>query len=99
MTFHARLLALSFLASLAVATPLSTSHLSRDLVVHEARNVLPIGFSLAGPAAPHTPLTLRIALTQSNPDAIVDALYSVSDPASDKYGQYLSKAEVSNTSL
>ncbi|KAI0764711.1 family S53 protease-like protein [Fomes fomentarius] len=59
-----------------------------DLVVHEACNVLPIGFSLVGPAAPHTPLT------QSNLDAIVDVLYSVSDLKSDKYGQYLSKAQV-----
>ena len=94
MVVLTRRLALSFFSSLAVATPLSSSLFSRDLLVHEARDVLPLGFSLAGPAAPHTPLKLRIALTQNNPDAIVDALYSVSNPSSDKYGQHLSKTEV-----
>ncbi|KAI0746480.1 family S53 protease-like protein [Daedaleopsis nitida] len=88
-----RHLALSLFASLAVAT-LSSARFSRNLLVHEARDVLPAGFSLAGPAAPHTLLKLRIALSQSNPNAIVDALYSVSDPASDKFGQHLSKSEV-----
>ncbi|KAI0718420.1 subtilisin-like protein [Cerioporus squamosus] len=94
------LLALSVFTSLVFATPLSKSSpksnykLSRDLLVHETRDVLPLGFSLAGPAAPHTTLNLRVALTQSNPDAIVDALYQVSDPSSDKYGQHLSKSEV-----
>ena len=96
------LLALSLLTSFVYAIPLSKSgsksnaKFSRDLLVHEARDVLPFGFSLAGPAAPHTSLNLRIALTQNNPDAIVDALYQVSDPSSDKYGQHLSKSEVSS---
>ena len=94
MAFPTRLLALSLLATLAVSTPLSGFANSRNLVVHEARDVLPAGFSLAGPAAPQTPLKLRIALTQSTPEAIVDALYSVSDPSSPKYGQHLSKSEV-----
>ena len=92
MAFPTRLLALSLLATLAVSTPISGF---KDLVVHETRDVLPAGFSLAGPAAPQTPLMLRIALTQSNPEAIVDALYSVSNPSSPKYGQYLTMEEVS----
>ena len=91
MAFPTRLLALSLLATLAVSTPISGF---KDLVVHETRDVLPAGFALAGPAPPQTPLKLRIALPQSNPEAIIDALYSVSDPSSEKYGQHLSKSEV-----
>ncbi|RDX46442.1 subtilisin-like protein [Lentinus brumalis] len=94
MVASTRLLALSVFTYLVHATPLSKSKFSRDLLVHETRVVLPLGFALAGPAAPHTTLNLRVALTQSNPDAIVDALYQVSDPSSDKYGQHLSKSEV-----
>ncbi|KAI8970637.1 family S53 protease-like protein [Trametes punicea] len=93
MVVPARLLALPLLASLAVATPLSFLKYTRDLLVHDTRDVLPSGFSLAGPAAPNNPLRLRIALSQKSPNAVVDALNSVSDPASDKYGQHLSKEE------
>ncbi len=96
MVASTRLLALSVFTYLVHATPLSKFKFSRDLLVHETRDVLPLGFALAGPAAPHTTLNLRVALTQSNPDAIVDALYQVSDPSSDKYGQHLSKSEVSS---
>ena len=71
MVVPTRLLAFSLFTSFAVATSLFSSKYSRDLLVHESRDVLPIGFSLVGPAASHTPLSLRIALTQSNPDAIV----------------------------
>ncbi|KAH9896586.1 family S53 protease-like protein [Cubamyces lactineus] len=93
MVVPTRLLALSLFTALALATPLSQTvpKFSRDLLVHESRDVLPAGFSLAGPATPDTPLKLRIALVQKNSDAVVDALYSVSDPSSEKYGQHLSK--------
>ena len=94
MVVSTRLLALSLFTSLAVATPLSSLY-SRDLLVHESRDLLPTGFSLVGPAASQTPLKLRIALSQSNPDAIVAALLNVSDPSSGKYGKHLSKSEVS----
>ncbi|KAM5543738.1 hypothetical protein V8D89_002355 [Ganoderma adspersum] len=94
MVVPTRLLALSLFTSLAVATPVSSSLYSRDLLVHESRDLLPTGFSLVGPAASQTPLKLRIALSQSNPDSIVAALLNVSDPSSDKYGQHLSKSEV-----
>ena len=95
MVVPTRLLAFSLFTSFAVATSLFSSKYSRDLLVHESRDVLPIGFSLVGPAASHTPLSLRIALTQSNPDAIVTALLNVSDPTSANYGHHLSKSEVS----
>lgn len=94
MVVPTRLLALSLFTALAVATPISSSLYSRSLLVHESRDLLPTGFSLVGPAASQTPLKLRIALTQSNPDAIVAALLNVSDPSSAKYGQHLSKSEV-----
>ncbi|KAI0353320.1 family S53 protease-like protein [Trametes cingulata] len=93
MVVPTRLLALTLFTSLTLATPLAHSKYSRDLLVHERREDLPLGFSLAGAAAPSTPLKLRIALAQNSPDAVVDALYSVSDPSSDKYGQHLSKDE------
>ena len=63
--------------------------------VHDARAAAPAGYKAAGAADPGEVLNLRIALTQNNPDAIVDALYQVSDPSSEKYGQHLSKSEVS----
>lgn len=63
--------------------------------VHELRQTIPSGFTKVGPAPPQTMLNLRIALAQSDPDGVVDALYRVSDPDSDAYGQYLSKEEVS----
>lgn len=94
MAAHTRLLALTLFASLTVATPFAANKLSRNLNVHEARDLPPLGFSLSGPAAPNTPLTLRFALSHSNPDAVVDALQSVSDPSSSNFRQYLSKADV-----
>ena len=93
MALLTRLSALSLFSALAVATPFSPFKHHRDLRVHETRD-LPIGFSLSGPAAPSTPLSLRIALSTADPSAVVDALQTVSDPTSDKYGQYLSKAQV-----
>ncbi|OSD07716.1 family S53 protease-like protein [Trametes coccinea BRFM310] len=94
MVVSTRILALSLFSSLVLATPLSVSnHYSRDLIVHETRDALPSGFSLTGPAPADTTLKLRIALAQKTPDAVVDALLSVSDPTSDKYGQHLSKNE------
>ena len=61
---------------------------------HEARTVAPLGFTAVGPAAPEQTLQLRFALTQSDPQGLIDALYRVSDPKSPSYGKYLSKEEV-----
>ncbi|KAI9060406.1 subtilisin-like protein [Trametes sanguinea] len=74
----------------------SLVHPARDTPVHEARTALPPGFINTGPAAADSTLNLRFALAQENPDDIVNALYTVSDPKSAMYGQYLSKAEVDN---
>lgn len=66
-----------------------------SLNVHEARSSVPLGFVNTGPAPAEEILKLRFALAQSTPDAVVDALYKVSDPKSPQYGQHLSKSEVS----
>ena len=53
--------------------------------------------SISSPLAsvvPERMLKLRLALVQSDPDGLIEALYSVSDPDSPRYGQYLSKEEV-----
>ncbi|KAI0828483.1 subtilisin-like protein [Trametes gibbosa] len=69
-------------------------YVGTTLHVHEARATVPVGFVNAGAAPLDKTLKLRFALTQSTPDAIVDALYKVSDPTSPEYGQHLSKSEV-----
>ncbi|KAF8514826.1 tripeptidyl peptidase A, partial [Hysterangium stoloniferum] len=43
------------------------------------------------PAPPDQVLTLRISLVQPNFDTLEEHLYAVSDPASPRYGQHLSK--------
>ncbi|KAL1938728.1 hypothetical protein VTO73DRAFT_11331 [Trametes versicolor] len=65
-----------------------------SLNVHEARSSVPLGFVNTGPAPAEEILKLRFALAQSTPDAVVDALYKVSDPKSPQYGQHLSKSEI-----
>ncbi|KAH9846906.1 subtilisin-like protein [Lenzites betulinus] len=86
------LLTCAVLAAVVVATP--APYVSSSLRVHEARDTVPVGFVNAGPAPLEKTLKLRFALAQSTPDAIVDALFKVSDPTIPEYGQHLSKAEV-----
>lgn len=78
------------LAGIAAAGPLAATNFR----VHELRPAIPSGFTEVGPASPQTTLSLRLALAQGDPDGLVDALYCVSDPDSETYGQYLSKGEV-----
>ncbi|KAH9913287.1 subtilisin-like protein [Fomitopsis serialis] len=70
------------------------SPLTRNLQVHESRASAPGGYTLTGPAPPDTILSLRLALVQSDPAGLVDALYDVSTPNSTNYGNHLSKAAV-----
>lgn len=90
------MLAVSFvlasLCTLALGKPLART----TLQVHESRDSLPSGYSLVGQASPDTQIKLRIALAQSNPDGLIDALYDVSTPTSAHYRQHLSKEEVRN---
>ncbi|EJF62034.1 subtilisin-like protein [Dichomitus squalens LYAD-421 SS1] len=67
---------------------------SANFRVHEQLVAAPRGFTSVGPAPATKIISLRIALAQSDKDGLVEALYSVSDPKSAKYGQHLSKAEV-----
>lgn len=77
------------LPSLTWSTPVR-----RSLQVQESRGSAPGGYTLTGPADPNTVLTLRLALTQADSDGLIDALYNVSTPSSEKYGQYLTAQEV-----
>lgn len=65
-----------------------------SFALHEKVAIAPNGFVSLGSAQPEQTITLRLALAQANKDAIVDALYSVSDPSSSKYGEHLSKEDV-----
>ncbi|TFY58182.1 hypothetical protein EVJ58_g6573 [Rhodofomes roseus] len=81
----AGLLKVAVLLSLAASGALGRS------IPMSRRDTAASGFTLTGAAAPDTPLTLKIALTQSNPSGLEDALYDVSTPSSLQYGQHLSK--------
>ncbi|KAI1787575.1 family S53 protease [Ganoderma leucocontextum] len=86
----AGLLVLSSLFSLALAAP----------SLHERRHVVrsvsevPHGFSYLQKASQEQTLNLRIALIQNNATGLEKALYDVSNPASENYGNHLTKAEV-----
>nr|POE86534.1 tripeptidyl-peptidase sed2 [Quercus suber] len=59
-------------------------------VQHERIDALPPGWTKAGEAVQDEPLQLRVALTQQHRDYLRIA-EEVSDPASSRYGQHLSK--------
>lgn len=71
-----------------------TSHLGRNLGAHPSGSTAPASFVNVGPASPEQTLTLRFALAQSDPDGLIETLYSVSDPKSPTYRQWLSKEQV-----
>ncbi|KAI0047118.1 family S53 protease-like protein [Auriscalpium vulgare] len=82
---------LPFLATcLTYATPLS----GRSMIVHERREAIPGGFVSHGLAPKDAVLNLRLALVQSDPAGLEEALMAVSTPSSALYGQFLSKEEV-----
>ncbi|OBZ67218.1 Tripeptidyl-peptidase sed3 [Grifola frondosa] len=68
--------------------------MSRSMQMHEARETIPEGFTLSGPAPSETTLNMRLALVQSDPAGLEKALYDVSIPSSALYGQHLTKEEV-----
>ncbi|KAI0943204.1 hypothetical protein AcW1_002423 [Taiwanofungus camphoratus] len=76
------------LFTLALGKPLA-----RNMRVHERRDSPPAGYTLVGSASPDTMLSVRIALTQSNPTGLEEALYDISTPSSSNYGKHLSKEE------
>ncbi len=68
----------------------------RSMLVLEARGTVPDGFADSGPAAGETSINLRIQLTQSNVAGLEEELYAVSTPNSARYGQHLTKEQVSS---
>ncbi|KAL6306869.1 family S53 protease [Sparassis latifolia] len=75
------------LFTLTLGKPISRMHL------REKRDSIPTGFTFTGSPSLDTILDLRIALVQSNPAGLVEALYDVSTPSSQNYGKYLTKEE------
>ena len=82
------------LASVIVSIGAKVTY-SGAMNVHETRSALPFGFTDAGSADDNTVVTLRAALVQNNIFGLEEALYAVSVPGSPRYGQHLSKAQVS----
>lgn len=87
------MVATSFLVA-SLVTVVYANPLARDLVLLEKINTAPDGFIDNGPASGSTDLTLRLALVSSDMEGLEKALYDVSTPSSDLYGQHLSKEEV-----
>lgn len=81
---------ISYLAAFASANPVK-----RNLVAHESRATIPQGFVNSGPANDDTVLKLRAALVQGDMAGLEQELYAVSTPNSARYGQHLTKEEVS----
>lgn len=73
--------------------------LSRRMLRHDAREDIPSGFVQNGAASPDTTLKLRLALVQSDPAGLEQALYDVSTPSSALYGQHLTQEEARVQSL
>ena len=97
LSFSAMVQSTSWFLSLALAhfaLAGSSSYIARSLQYHEARSSMPSGFTSLGPASPDQTLKLRFALSQTDPEGLISALYDVSDPASPNYGKHLSKVEV-----
>jgi tripeptidyl-peptidase-1 len=73
---------------------LASSHLKRDMRLHESRQGVPEGFTLKGAAPENTVLRLRVALVQNDIGGLQTKLMEVSTPSNPQYGQWLSKEEV-----
>lgn len=85
-----------------LATVLSSAALaSTDPQRHyrQRREVAPTGFKAIDRAPEDEPITLHIALAQRDFSGLEKALYAASTPGSEKYGQYLTKDQVSTRSL
>ncbi|KAI5118434.1 hypothetical protein M0805_009712 [Coniferiporia weirii] len=83
-----------FLVFASFVAAVSANPVVRNLVVHEQRESVPIGFTKTGAAPGDQQLNLRIALVNSDMTGLENALYAVSTPSDVRYGQHLSKEEV-----
>ncbi|TFY59321.1 hypothetical protein EVG20_g7835 [Dentipellis fragilis] len=89
-------LSLTFLAVAAAAV--ASPHAPRwdDLQVKHAWNTVPANWASEGAAPEGTTIDLRIALKPHQEDALVKALYEVSDPEHQRYGAHLTKGEIAS---
>ncbi|RPD64171.1 subtilisin-like protein [Lentinus tigrinus ALCF2SS1-7] len=81
------------LAHFAASKPLASKRWD-DFEVKHAWVEVPRGWELHGPAPSDYTFDMRIGLKQDKFDELVTALYEVSDPAHERYGQHLSKEDV-----
>lgn len=78
----------------AFVTAVAGSPAFRNMLVHEQRSEVPVGFVKGSAALPSSVLNLRIALKQNDMAGLEKALFDVSTPGSALYGQHLTKDEV-----
>ena len=88
------MITVGFILASLLAVSQAANPLFRSLVQHESRQGIPDGFVKNSAAPASQVLNLRIALTQNNIQGLESELYFVSDPASARYGQHLTKEEV-----
>ncbi|VDC03355.1 unnamed protein product [Peniophora sp. CBMAI 1063] len=86
---------LAMAASLTAATPAPTARWV-DMQVKHAWKRAPAKWSSRGLPEDGTTIDLRIKLKSHDSDAIIKALYEVSDPKSTSYGAHLNKDEVAS---
>ncbi|KAK0502015.1 family S53 protease-like protein [Armillaria luteobubalina] len=79
---------------LAISSFVAGSPAPRVMSVHERRDAAPSDFVGAGAADPKANLNFRIGLVPKDNAGLEKALYAVSEPGSNKYGQHLSFEEV-----
>ena len=91
LTMRCTLLALGALLATVIAAPSSTH------VLHERRDLLPLGWERHDRLPSHNVLPMRIALKQSNLDKAEEYLMEVSHPKSPTYGQHWSAKKVAET--
>lgn len=90
LTYLASGLVLS--ATCALSIPLESPR------VHEARNVIPSGWTISDDALDKSSrFPMKIALSQSNLDKLDDYIMSVSHPESGDYGRHWSASKVAET--
>ncbi|KAI0358004.1 subtilisin-like protein [Trametes cingulata] len=81
------------LVQFCIANPLISKRWD-DFELKHAWAEVPRGWELHGPAPADYTFDMRIGLKQDKFDDLVAALYEVSDPSHEKYGQHLSKEDV-----
>ncbi len=84
---------LSF-ALFAISSVVTGSPAPRVMSIHERRDATPNNFVQGGAADPQAKLNFRIGLMPKDTAGLEKALYAVSEPNSELYGQHLSFEEV-----